>query len=152
MARVGGREGAFRVEGLREFQAELRALDRTLPRELRAGLKRAAELAASEARERARASGGVLAKAEVVESIKAQAEQRAAKISWGSARAPMAAGAIMGSIQFAQFRPWVGASWTPGVAGQGPYAINEAIAAKRDEIEEAILDEISRIAAKAFPD
>lgn len=152
MARVGGRQGAFRVEGLREFQRELRNVDRTLGRDLRAALKRAAEIAAADARSRARSAGGVLGKAEVVASIKAQAEQRAAKISWGAAAAPMAAGAIMGAVQYAQFEPWVGAAWTPGVAGEGPRAINDAIASTRPRIEEAILDELDRLASRAFPD
>ena len=152
MATVGGRSGAFRVQGLREFQRELRALDRSLGKELRAGLKRAAEIAAADARSRASSAGGVLGKAEVVASIKAQAEQRAVKISWGAAAAPMAAGAIMGALAYPQFDAWVGSSWAPGVAGEGPRAINDAIAAKRPEVEEAILDEISKLAARAFPD
>lgn len=94
----------------------------------------------------------MLAHGPVVDSIKAQAEQRAAKLSWGAARAPMAAGAIMGSLQFAQFEPWVGNTWTPGVAGTGPKAINDAIAATSDRMVEAIGDEIDKLTARAFPD
>ncbi len=30
--------------------------------------------------------------------------------------------------------PWVGNTWAVGMPGQGPYALNEAIAEKRDEV------------------
>lgn len=47
---------------------------------------------------------------------------------------------------------WVGASWQVGVAGQGPYAINPAIADHMDEIIEMYGDGIDDITSRAFPD
>lgn len=47
---------------------------------------------------------------------------------------------------------WVGASWQVGVAGQGPYAINQAIADHMDEIIEMYGEGIDDITSRAFPD
>lgn len=148
MPRIGGRADV-EIRGLRDFRAELRSLDRGLGRDLRVGLKSAAELVAAEARRRATAEGGVLAKS--AESIKAQAVQSAAKISWGSARQPFALGAVMGAKQYPQFGPWVGNTWQIGQAGEGPRAVNDAIASREDELIEAVGDVVERLAARAFP-
>lgn len=51
-----------------------------------------------------------------------------------------------------QHPEWVGASWTPAVAGQGPYAINDALARHRDEILDMFGEAVDRTAARAFPD
>lgn len=148
MARVGGQSNV-QIRGLRELQAGLRALDSKAPTDLRKGLKSAAELVAENARSLASSSGGVLAKS--ADSIKAQAEQRAAKISWGAARQPYAIGAIMGALQYPQFDEWRGNSWSVGVAGTGPRAVNDAVASKEDELVEAIADVFDELASRAFP-
>lgn len=143
------RPGSVEIRGLADFQRELRALDRKLGSELRKSLKDAAEIVAEAARRKAQGLGGVIAKAGP--SIKAQAEQRAAKVSFGSAKFPFAGGAFMGSIAYSQFRPWVGNTWRVGERGEGPYAINEAIADKEDELVEAVDDNLGRLAGRAFP-
>jgi hypothetical protein len=148
VARLGGR-GNVEVRGLRELQAGLRAIDSKAPGDLRKGLKSAAELVAEEARSLASSAGGVLAKS--ADSIKAQAQQRDARISWGSARIPYAAGAIMGAVRWKQFEEWRGNSWSVGVAGTGPRAVNDAVASKEDELVEAIGDVIEDLAHRAFP-
>ena len=91
----------------------------------------------------------MLGKAEVVASIKAQAEQRAVKISWGRGGTDGRRGRSWG-LAYPQFdvgRVVVGSR----SRRRGPRAINDAIAAKRPEVEEAILDEISKLAA-SVPD
>ncbi len=47
---------------------------------------------------------------------------------------------------------WVGNSWDVGVKGQGPYALNEAIATHLDSYLEEMWDGIDRVVAQAFPD
>lgn len=147
MAKVGSQR--TEVRGLADFQRDLRSVDRRWGGELRKALKSVSEPVAESARGRASSSGGTLGKA--APSIKAQAEQRAAKISWGSAREPWAIGAIMGAKQYPQFRPWVGSSWQIGARGQGPYAVNEAIADAEDEIVDGIGDALIELSHEAFP-
>lgn len=149
MAKVGGRTGG-QIRGLAEFQRELRTLDRKLGSELRKGLKRAAEVAASGAR--SRASSGNRMQASAAATIKAQAEQRAAKISFGSARVPYGVGAFMGAKAWPQFLPWVGATWRVGERGEGPYLINQGIADRMDAMLDEVGREIETLSRKAFPD
>lgn len=47
---------------------------------------------------------------------------------------------------------WVGSSWQVGVAGQGPYAINAAIAAHMDDLIDMYAEGIDDITSRAFPD
>lgn len=54
-------------------------------------------------------------------------------------------GAFWGAKQYRQFNPWVGNSWSAGVAGQGPYAINDTIAEMQDEIQQMYLDGVQRV-------
>jgi hypothetical protein len=148
MARVGGRSNV-EIRGLRDFQRGLREIDPKAPAALRKGLKTVAEVVAEAARSKASSSGGVLAKS--AESIKAQAQQRQASISWGSARQPFAVGAILGAIRYKQFDTWRGNSWEVGVAGTGPRAVNDAIADKEEAIVEGVGDVIEELASSAFP-
>lgn len=52
-----------------------------------------------------------------------------------------------------QFQEWVGASWAVGVRGEGPYAINDAIASFGPRIDDLYLEAHERAlrAAGAFP-
>lgn len=49
-----------------------------------------------------------------------------------------------------QHPPWVGNSWDVAVDGQGPYAINPALAAHVDDIVDLYGQAIDRVAADAF--
>lgn len=103
------RSQAVRVEGLADFQRELRRLDSKLPRELTAANRAAAEMVAERARSRARGLGSVAAKS--APSIKAAAEQRRSKINLGDNRHPFALGAEFGGRRrptTQQFEPWTG--------------------------------------------
>lgn len=86
---------AIRVEGLRDVQRELRALDGKLPRELTRLNKNAAEIVASRARARGTGYGGIRAAA--ARTIRAQGQQRYAIVALGNARTPYAAGANFGA-------------------------------------------------------
>jgi hypothetical protein len=50
-----------------------------------------------------------------------------------------------------QFKPWIGNAWLVGVPGQGPYAINPAIAHESDNIIRSYSQMIDEITKKAFP-
>lgn len=137
---------AVRVEGLADFQKELKRLDQKLPRELQKANKRAAELVADAARTRATGLGSVAAKA--APSIKAAAEQRRSKVSIGGARYPFALGAEFGGQgrpTTMQFAPWSGSDTGAG------YFLYPAIRETRDEFMDAYDDAIEQLTREAFP-
>lgn len=51
-----------------------------------------------------------------------------------------------------QFPKWVGNTWEAGVKGQGPYAINPAVADSRPFIERAYVNAMAQTARRAFPE
>lgn len=51
-----------------------------------------------------------------------------------------------------QAPPWVGNTWDVAVAGQGPYAINNSLAAHLREYQDEWLDGVRGMARRAFPD
>jgi hypothetical protein len=76
-------ESAIRIDGLAQFQRNLRKLDTDLPKAMRAALNQAAEVVAADARSRVpRRSGRAAA------SIRVASTQTAARIRAGSNRAP----------------------------------------------------------------
>lgn len=137
------RSGAVRVEGLADFQRELRALDSKLPRQLGQANKAAAEMVAVKARARAMSLGGVAAKA--APSIKAAAEQRRSKINLGGARAPYALGAEFGGRgrpTTQQFQPH---------RGQSGYFLWPTVRDTREEFIEVYAKAIDQLMKSAFP-
>lgn len=50
----------------------------------------------------------------------------------------------------AQHPAWVGNSWDVGVAGQGPYAINDTIAERLDDIQQMYGEAVDRIWGEAL--
>lgn len=137
--------------GLDQFRRELRALGREWPRELRKAHREVGNIATRSARIRAQRMGGVQAKA--ASAIQTGATDREATVRVAvSTRHPYAQGAFWGSKQYPQFKSWVGNSWDVGVAGEGPYAINPAIAAESGAIVARFDELIDDITRRAFPD
>lgn len=121
--------------------------------------KRSATVIAKEGRSRAEAMGGMQARAASriqgsqsakglsVRVSKTGAHPEALAAIWGgkkrtgwNAPKPPRTG-ILGRLKRTPQRAdtpnlpeWVGNTWKPGVTGEGPYAVNDAIAAKRDEV------------------
>lgn len=64
------------------------------------------------------------------------------------------AGWIGGSHGSLQHPPWIGSDWDVGVAGQGPYAVNDVLAENADRIDAMYLDALEEFAKQtgAFPD
>lgn len=152
MARAGGGP-VVHVEGLREFQRGLRDMDRDLAREFRDALADVGRKSAEEGRYRAQ--GGTRQQAAAAYNIENRATMKAATISIGNGNnLPFAVGAFFGAKAWPQFPTWVGNSWEVGVAGQGPYHVNAAIADNVDQIEDDLGDLVEQVAvrSRAFPD
>lgn len=154
-------EKVVEVKGLKDFRRELKVVSSDLPKELRKAQKGIADDVASRAQGRASGLGGEAAKGASL--IRGYATQTQASVGfpagtvagaafWGTLRRTgwYAAARYAGSTR--QHPKWVGNSWEPGVAGQGPYAINDALADFLPELDDRYLDMIEHLAAKAFPD
>ena len=74
---------AVRIEGLREFQRGLKAMDRELPKALRMAFNDAADIVVSDARPRVPSRSG-----RARGSVKARSTQTQARIVGGGSRAP----------------------------------------------------------------
>lgn len=149
------------VEGLRDLRRELRRLGPEWPKAMRKGFKAISDEVATRARPRASAMGGVQAKA----AGKIRGYAGAAEASVGAPSGGIAAVAFFGAKKHTgwyanpryagsppQHPKWVGNSWEAGVAGQGPYAINDAVAAEVPWILAQFETVIDEVTAKAFPD
>lgn len=152
---------AVEIKGLKEFRRDLKAADAEYPKALRKANKVIADEMAKAAQARASSMGGVRAKA--ASSIRGYATPVQASVGFPSGG--IAGAAFWGMKRHTgwyakrQYRGsppqhprWVGNSWEPGVAGQGPYAINDAIAAGIPRIIEAFGGAIDDVTKQAFPD
>lgn len=161
---AGARPGApgpfLQINGLDAFRRGLRAMGAELAREVTKALKAGVErTVVPEARRRAEAKGSVHRKA--APAIRAASTASSAKLAIGGLqRFPFAEGAFFGAKKYRQFPPWVGNqaedAWPVGVMaegpGQGPYAINPAIAATAEPLEEAVWEAIEDLAGRtAYP-
>lgn len=150
---------------MREFRKELKALHPQWPRALADVHKKIAEEGAEVSRFAAHALGGIQAKA--ANAIKGIGNMRDARVGVSaSSSAPMANPAFWGARRrsgwYAHPRyrvsgkpnlpDWVGNSWEPAVAGQGPYAINDALAQYMPRLMDNYGDMIDRLAKAAFPE
>lgn len=126
-----------RIEGLREFQAHLRSMDRNLPKQLRLTLNGVAKLVAETASSRVpRRTGRAAA------SIRPASQQRYAIVSGGGGRAP--------------YLPWLDFGGTVGRGGsvsrpkvKGGRYLFAAIRDRRGMIREEIGKGLERLAKDA---
>lgn len=153
------------IDGLAAFRRELAAIDGNWISALSLANQKISSKGAAWSRARARAMGGIQAKAASAIGQRHSAE-RASVAVLPSALDRMANVAFFGAKRhfgwYARSRyndsltpqapAWVGASWDVAVAGQGPYAINPALAAHLDDIVEEYGEMIDRIAHDAFPE
>lgn len=150
------------IQGIKDFRRELKALGPEWPQELRRVHEQIARRGAALSRGRAAGMGGVQAKAQ--STIKGRGNQRQATIAvsgmkgignvafWGAKKRTGWFGASKYRGQPSQHPHWVGNSWEVAMAGQGPYAINDALAADLDDILNQYMDMVTNLAAKAFPE
>lgn len=133
----------MRVQGLVEVQRALRGLDEGAPKELRKANLDVAEWVAELTRGSYHMRESVAH--EVAESVRAQAEQRAAAIRIGGPSAPMAGGSEFGSSQYKQFPPWRGSSRDAG------YSLFPTIRDRQREILERHERHVDDLIRKHFP-
>ena len=156
-----GRES---VEGLAELRRGLKSLGTGVERELQKTNKSLVNTIADDARGRASSMGGVQAKAAAAIKGYATGTSMAVGVAAGG-RYPMANAAFWGEKAHSgwyaaaryqtssgqQHPEWVGNSWSAGVAGQGPYAINDAIAAGADLAVDEWGNAIDGLILRSFP-
>jgi hypothetical protein len=133
------RSSRIDVVGLRDLQRELRALDKTMPRELRKANIEAAEVVAQATRQSFSSRPGVAPK--VAASVKALGQQRNASVRIGGPKYPYAMGSNFGSIRFKQF---------PAVK-HPDYSLYTSIRSERKEVLDTYDEALKRLTKKAFP-
>lgn len=157
---------AIQVQGLSEFRKELKALGKEWPKQLTKVHKEVAKLATDAAR--SAAAGGTRQQRAAATGLRARATVAGATVGVNAgARTPFANVAFWGmkgrSGWYAneahkgtpgkpQGPPWIGNTWQVGVAGQGPYAINAAIAKVAPQLLEELGKGVDELTRRAFPD
>lgn len=158
--------GSVEITGLKEFRRALRAIGPQSPEALKDAHKRLADKGAEYARAAARSMGGIQARA--ASAIGGRGDERAARVAVlpsSGGRDKMANVAFWGALRHtgwyaapryqestAQHPPWVGADWDVAVRGEGPYAINDALADNLDELLDEYGRMLDELVAFAFPD
>ena len=146
---------------LKALAKNLRAADKQLPKQLAKVNQRAAEIIAGESRANAASDGGLEAKA--APAIKASAAQGEVRIVVAATSAhPYALVAFLGAQRHTgwysdsryddghpQHPAWIGDTWVPGETG-GPYAINQAIRDRLDDMLEAHGQAVDDFVDQAF--
>lgn len=163
MASPSGDGSGVKVVGLREFRSDLKAIGPEWGKALADVHRQIGRRGAAVSQARARGMGGIFA--EAASAIVGKGNQRDARVGVSQTKTnPMANVAFWGAKRrtgwYARQRrdgnrqhpPWVGNTWEPAVAGQGPYAINDALAAQLPDILDQYGRMIDRLAAKAYPD
>jgi hypothetical protein len=159
---------ALSVQGLPSFRKALKELGPEWPKQLTQAHRDIAKIAERVSQNEARSMGGVFAKA--APAIRGTGNARNAKVGVKPSKSARA-GTAMANVAFwgakkrtgwygkkrspngkEQHPEWVGSSWDAAVAGQGPYAINTALARHMDDIQDAYLAALDRLASAAFPD
>lgn len=152
---------AVEIRNLKAFRRELANVGKEWPKELSKAHREMATRIAALARAEASGYGGIRAKA--APAIRGYGSATAAFVGASTSRYPYANAAFWGEAKHSgwyakpqysgskgkQFPPWVGNAWEPGVAGTGPYAINNAIAANLPAMMRTFEKAIDSIAKRA---
>lgn len=164
MAGASGRTAGAQIVGLKELGSDLRELGGEWARALRSIHKVVADEGANQAQRDARGMGGV--QAHYAKAIKAYASERDARVGirtsgdnagasvafWGAEkRTGWYAKGRYADSPTPQHPAWVGNSWDVAVAGEGPYAINSALARYLPYLLEDYERMIDELTKKAFP-
>jgi hypothetical protein len=152
---------AVSVAGLKELRRDLKALGPQWGRELSKVHREIAKDVQGKAQSTARGMGRQQSRE--AGAIKASGTQSAAALSVvQSSRYPFANVAFWGKIKRtgwyagghgrAQSLPWVGNTWQVGVKGEGPYALNEAVADRLPQIMHNYEQMLDALMHRAFPE
>lgn len=142
---------SIKIEGLKDFQRDLRAIDKDLPKELRKANLQAAEVIAEGAKASFASRGGVAPK--VAPSVKALAQQRNASVKIGGKAYPFAGGAEFGGGKYGKGNPTARGGHTTQFEAfrQSGYSLWPTLKDKSDEVVEAYGKALDRLTKKAFP-
>lgn len=148
---------SIRVQGLREFNRELKQIDAKFPKAVRLVNKAIADDVASDARSKAQSQGGVAAK--TAPSIRALAQQSRAQVAIGGTRYPFAFGAEFGAahnverntrrgsvLGWNQFQAWRGND-----AGAGYFLFPTIREMRRSEVMDRYQRLLTEVVRDAFP-
>lgn len=162
-SKPSGSTSGAELRGFTEFRKELKALGPEWPKELRKVYKATSDRAANWARAKARAMGGVQEK--FAGAIRGYANQRSARVGVNTGPRSGAGPAFWGAKRHTgwyakgryhdstpQHPPWVGNSWDAAVHGQGPYAINAALADHLDDVVDEFAEMVDDLTHRAFPE
>lgn len=162
---ITGKNSGADIVGLNEFRAALKALDGNWPKELKEAHKTIGDRGAQWGQWEAATGSRMQQVARA--AIKGKGTEKDARIRVAQTKAiPFANFAFWGGKRRAgwfadplrygayasPFQPWVGSDWQAASAGEGPYAINPALAKHMDDILETYWKLIDRISHRAFPD
>lgn len=137
------RSQAVRVQGLAEFQRELKKAGADLPKQLAGANRDAAQVVATQAVSNLTSLGGVAAR--IAPTVKAAAEQRRSKVTLGGPQHPEAMGAEFGGQgrpTTQQFRPH---------RGREGYGLYPAVRETEDEFMRTYEQMLGVLMRKAFP-
>lgn len=163
-AEFTGARGGSNIDGYDEFRKALREFGTQWPKQLQKINKQTAELAANYAALKAYSMGGIWAAA--AKAIVGRATQKDARVGvtinsrnpfagaafWGMKRRTgwFAAGKFSSSPK-PQHPVWVGNTWEAARKGQGPYAINDALADHLDDILAIYSAEVEELMNEVLP-
>jgi hypothetical protein len=162
-ARSGATAGAY-VVGLTDLRRALQSMEGEWPRALTRVHREIAKRAERAARAEASRMGGVQAKAagaikgtgtgrEARIQVKPGARTRMANVAfWGAKRRTGWAARERYARARRQHPSWVGNTWGVAERGEGPYAINDALADELPEILREYELMLERLVQQAFPD
>lgn len=141
MGKIRASDQGVRVQGLNELNKALRELGgRELQKELKDVGLSVAKKVANDAQGKAMSLGGVAAK--VAPSIRAQASNTGAGVTFGGNAYPFAGGSEFGSLKYTQFQPYRGNDSNAG------YYVYPAIRSNADTIADEYLDAIYDLARR----
>lgn len=162
---ASGDTSGANIIGLPEFLRALRSMDGNWDAALSLAHQKIASKGAAYARAQARGMGGVQAKS--ASAIGERHDARRATVAvlpsryldamanvafWGAKRHTGWYSRRRYSDSTPQHPKWIGNSWEVAVRGQGPYAINDALATHRERLLDEYLVELDRISKEAFPE
>jgi septal ring factor EnvC (AmiA/AmiB activator) len=147
-SRRGGSGEQFVIEGLSQFQRELKKLSGALPTSLRKLNEEAANKIVDTGREKARRPQ----QAKAAESLRASRSANYVAVLLGdSSKYEFALGSEFGARRYKQFPPWRGNQWQSWGGGPG-YFLHPAIREVGTTILDDYWDSIRGLARRAFPD
>lgn len=149
-------DGRVEIKGLKDFQRELRRIDKDLPKELRKVHMAAAQIVATGTRAKFARRPGVTSA--VPKSVKAMAQQRSAVVRiGGKGKAEAAIGHEFGGGKYRRGNPSPAGGYTTqfpawrGSGGDAGYALYPTLRQKTDELIDLYGDALEDIARRAFP-